>query len=286
MELTFPDMPNAYVLVGAGGTGARVAALLPKIVRQQDSVIIIDGDTIEPKNIIRQHFVHEDVGKNKAAVVMARLKRALIPALRDNLATAAIPEMIHRRWVSEQANLVRNKRMIYIGCVDNAMARETINGFFGPDAGSEMIWFDCGNLLRHGQVLLARLNARTNINMAYLNMQDPNNGDLRGLAHTWDDRQAMFNLQYEGIGLHAPELLKEAANAGPACDAVVLDAQTAAANQTAAAIVFNLLSAVADGLPIVAPFYSFSTVPPMVQAEGWKPGATIMTRYGDRVVLS
>ncbi len=287
LELTFPDQPNAYVLVGAGGTGARVASLLPKIVRAQDSVIIFDHDTVEPKNLIRQHFVHEDIGKNKAIVAAARLKKALIPQLRDAVPVHAIGERITSRWAGRVQDAARGRRWVYIGCVDNAEARKSIYNQISLEHGGNAVWIDSGNLLRHGKIILGKLVGRVRVNKAfYATLPAMRQEQLAGYIDSADN-YIELPVMYNGIMSHAPELLNTANDAqGPDCDAVVLDGQTAAANQMAASIVFNLLSAMADGLPITAPHYTFSTVPPMVAAEPWKAGLGVTGRYGAVVALT
>lgn len=279
LELTFPNHPNCYVLVGAGGTGARVAALLPKIIKREDSVIVFDHDTVEPKNLIRQHFVHEDVGKNKAVVTAARLKRALIPALRDAVQVEAAPEKISSHWTTRYANLIRGKRMVYVGCVDNATARHKISRLIPTEHGHRTVWLDSGNLLRHGQVILAGLCDYVDISRAYIKSRKLDI-QIAEVAQEITESAYRINLMYNGVQLHAPELLNASNDdQGPDCAAIILDSQTAAANQMAASIMFNLLSAIGDGLPITAPYYSFSTVPPMVKAEEWRKGGVNKSRY-------
>ena len=42
-----------YIVLGAGGTGSWLAQFLSKI---EVPVYLIDGDVVEPKNVLRQNF--------------------------------------------------------------------------------------------------------------------------------------------------------------------------------------------------------------------------------------
>ena len=65
-------------IAGAGGLGSNVAALLVRSgVRQ---LLIVDGDTVEPSNLNRQHYWPEDLGRPKVLALRDRLL-GLEPAL-------------------------------------------------------------------------------------------------------------------------------------------------------------------------------------------------------------
>ncbi len=65
-------------IAGAGGLGSNVAALLVRSgVRQ---LLVVDGDTVEPSNLNRQHYWPEDLGRPKVLALRDRLL-GLEPAL-------------------------------------------------------------------------------------------------------------------------------------------------------------------------------------------------------------
>ncbi len=71
-------MQSTYHLIGAGGTGSIVAPHLLRHLRKthdgKDFVLyIVDGDLISEKNVSRQDFNPNHVGKPKAAALAARL---------------------------------------------------------------------------------------------------------------------------------------------------------------------------------------------------------------------
>ena len=63
------------VLLGAGGTGGYLIPHLYRIahsINKSIRIIVCDGDVVEEKNLIRQNFVRQDIGHNKAKVLAER----------------------------------------------------------------------------------------------------------------------------------------------------------------------------------------------------------------------
>ena len=58
MYFTTPK-PYAIFVLGAGGTGSWLCAFLDKQ-SQGNNVIVMDGDVVEDKNILRQNFTRKD----------------------------------------------------------------------------------------------------------------------------------------------------------------------------------------------------------------------------------
>lgn len=77
-------IPSSIVVIGGGGTGSRLMPGLAQLVRTQIRkynplafrlnipIYVVDGDVVEEKNLMRQHFVRQDVGRNKAVVLAER----------------------------------------------------------------------------------------------------------------------------------------------------------------------------------------------------------------------
>lgn len=92
-------------LIGGGGVGAWLAALMPKIERE---VTVIDGDTVEEKNLDRQLFEIGDLGKPKAIALSRRFGVAAI-----------------NQWFTER--LTRFSRVDWlICCADNHPCRRSV----------------------------------------------------------------------------------------------------------------------------------------------------------------
>lgn len=137
-------------LVGCGGTGSwlapsvvRVARLLKEQFQRDVSVVFIDPDVVEEKNIYRQNFCQAEVGRNKAETL----------AYRYGLAWGV--DVIGMACTMEDASLklYASDLNIAIGCVDGARGRRQIEHVI-RGAGQRAWWLDCGNFKAGGQVLV------------------------------------------------------------------------------------------------------------------------------------
>lgn len=126
------DPPRTYVLVGAGGTGS---ALIDPLLRYLDTfhreaedfrLAVIDGDTVEPKNLDRQAFFGSDVQTNKAHALVNRYDDQRLRAVsryldQEHLATdvqeddtilIAVDNYAVRARIERQALTLRNVTII------------------------------------------------------------------------------------------------------------------------------------------------------------------------------
>ena len=146
----FGGNQNTIAVVGCGGTGAQVARLVARMIFDMErrnmqnipELLLIDPDTVEPKNIGRQLFSQAEVGEYKAVAVMRRLNAAL------GITCDAIPAAV------EPGMLYRAK--IIVGCVDNHLARRVIHERTESQGyhGITQVWIDAGNHRDSGQVLI------------------------------------------------------------------------------------------------------------------------------------
>ncbi len=150
-----------FYLVGCGGTGSWLACSLCRIARtltqqgKNTTLIFIDRDTVEQKNVLRQNFCDAEIGLNKAQTLALRYSLSWgvqVEALPDFFA----PEVIARDYYHRE-----HKLKIIIGCVDNAIARQSIaralsqyQSWHKRDVATELWWLDCGNHSNSGQVLI------------------------------------------------------------------------------------------------------------------------------------
>ena len=67
-----------YYIIGCGGVGS---AIVPSfcLLKPPAEITLIDGDTLEPKNLNRQMFSAREVGRNKAEALAARYQCRFIP---------------------------------------------------------------------------------------------------------------------------------------------------------------------------------------------------------------
>lgn len=153
------DHPGSIVVLGCGGTGAYVIAHLSRLLSvlqtsdasknwaSRINFIIADGDVVEEKNLIRQHFIHSDIGRNKAEVLAERYSAAF------GIQIGVAPKDIESG--KELMSLLRSSTtQLVIGCVDNNATRRMLSDWFNrPDNYVEKFWIDSGNEEKNGQVV-------------------------------------------------------------------------------------------------------------------------------------
>ncbi len=144
------DNPVKIVMLGAGGTGGYIAPFLYRMASIADreiKTIICDGDKVELKNLVRQNFVYQDVGSNKAQVIANRYSQAFgLPAF-------YIPSYIEdeNTLLSLLAPEENGQMIILIGAVDNNKSRRLCDTVFKKL--SDIIYIDSGNGEYYGQVV-------------------------------------------------------------------------------------------------------------------------------------
>lgn len=162
MELS--NRPDVVVLVGCGGTGSHVLpnilqylkslSLKSKLFKMPD-IILIDGDKVENKNLVRQRFTTRDVGKKKADALARRYSSVF------GCKIASYPEYIAHSDDLEKL-LSGYSFPMFIGAVDNHRARLVIwDACEKLSATKEVVWIDGGNETHHGQVILGSWNLKT-----------------------------------------------------------------------------------------------------------------------------
>lgn len=132
---------NGVMVVGCGGTGAFVADGLCRILPKSTSIILVDPDMVEERNLGRQFFARRDIGKFKAAALASRLADfydrdvQYLVGVFDGFQNIPSPELV-------------------IGCVDNALARKRIN-----ECCNGVWYIDAGNDYNSGQVFIGNASA-------------------------------------------------------------------------------------------------------------------------------
>ncbi|WP_029423404.1 ThiF family adenylyltransferase [Alicyclobacillus macrosporangiidus] len=130
------------ILVGVGGTGgyvlqqaARLLYSLKEQGRKVPGVLLIDGDVVEEKNLLRQYFLPQDIGRKKASVLAERYSRAY------GLDIAAYPE-----YLTRETNLQRigvTDGTIVVGAVDNGSTRRILHEQL--HCLNHVVYIDSGN---------------------------------------------------------------------------------------------------------------------------------------------
>lgn len=148
-----PTHPLLVNLIGCGGTGSQVLTslgrmnyALQKLGHPGLHVAAYDGDTVTDVNCGRQLFAEQEIGLNKAVVLVTKLNYFF------GTTWEAIPEMYDAK--SPTGNIT-------ISCVDTVDARKTIAGRLEDgcratlhDMRRSYYWLDFGNAATTGQVVL------------------------------------------------------------------------------------------------------------------------------------
>jgi hypothetical protein len=152
--------PVKIIVIGAGGTGGyviphlyRLAFAAQRLVR----VVVCDGDIVEEKNLIRQNFIAQDIGGNKAEVLAERYSAAFgfeaeyVPAFIESakeLDRLIQPDVIRPKYYGAPPE---TQRVILLGCVDNNQSRKLCHEVFRK--AESLIYIDSGNGENTGQVV-------------------------------------------------------------------------------------------------------------------------------------
>lgn len=149
-----------FIIIGAGGTGGYLIPNLGRMVGiknkegKSHTVTIVDADLIEDKNLLRQNFSPNDVGKNKAEVMASRYGRAFGQTfyyLTDYIESG---EQVFEIMQSES-----NKMPVIIDCVDNNKTRfiikEGIRLYHQKDGRKNTAYVSSGNEEYAGQVIFS-----------------------------------------------------------------------------------------------------------------------------------
>lgn len=175
---------KAIVVIGCGGTGSW---LIPKLVKtindmkrknlitKDFTLTLVDGDTVEPKNLIRQNFIEQDIGKNKAAVMADRYS----PHLNDGISTVYLDKYLTKikenlegkdkdNFVNTDSFLYsftgENTATIIFNLVDNDNARKSLHcsASYLSDR-SNIVIADVGNEDTFGQLYASFYNKYYNL---------------------------------------------------------------------------------------------------------------------------
>ena len=154
------ERPVKIVMLGAGGTGGYAAPHIYRLIHTLNRparFLVADGDIVEEKNLVRQNFIHADLGRNKAAVMAERYASAF------GMEIAYLPEFIENEdalAAMTAPDYFRKELVILIGAVDNNRSRQMCHGVF--QKAKELVYIDSGNGQYTGQVVCGiRRNGRT-----------------------------------------------------------------------------------------------------------------------------
>lgn len=162
LAFTTPIKPGNYnkrfviIVAGVGGTGGYVVRDLSRFLYSINKragleydikMVCVDPDIVEEKNLLRQNFLPQDLGQNKAQVLASRHAKAF------GIEIASVPQKLDRTLLQTLTSQYSNMVPIIVGCVDNNLARREIHSFVANNSRT-ILWIDSGNEKTSGQVIL------------------------------------------------------------------------------------------------------------------------------------
>ena len=146
------EPPSPYrlriTIAGCGGTGSFLAESVCRLlIGTPHQLTLIDPDTVEPRNILRQNFYPQDAGLNKAAALANRLSRNFnVPITYSELA------LVSPNHGLSYLNNPLQEATVILTCVDNPKARQAVQDLTSSHRNPWVI--DAGNDSQFGQILI------------------------------------------------------------------------------------------------------------------------------------
>lgn len=155
--------PAKILVLGVGGTGGHVVPNLYRLAyslreNRTIDIILVDGDTVEKKNLLRQNFVESDLGRHKSEVLAHRYSAAF------GVPVNYIPNFIEsdERLADILKPATKDEITILLGCVDNNRSRQMCHRVF--QSMNNLVYIDSGNGEFTGQAVCGvRKNNRTKL---------------------------------------------------------------------------------------------------------------------------
>lgn len=208
---------TTVAVVGCGGTGGYVAEGLCRILDQDKTILLVDLDRVEQRNLIRQNFYPSDIGRFKSEALAHRLSEKF----KRPIAYSTIP-----------VSMLETCPDIIIGCVDNGPARKDIALKVASRTNPPMNfykgwWIDAGNGDNYGQVLIG-------------------NRTKQYMDHAFETSQHIC-ISLPLPTMQRPDLLLEAPREPDCAEAVARDEQSPTINQMMASLVLEVVRRICAG---------------------------------------
>lgn len=143
-------MADSIIVVGCGGTGSHYIKELGRLLygmgaKEKVKLILVDGDYVEEKNLVRQAFLPQDIGYNKAQVMAEILSQAY-----------GITAEYYDKYIDTPADLEqlvdKDEVVLLIDCVDNHQCRQSMHRFY--QSRQHCIYMDSANEYSVGEVVI------------------------------------------------------------------------------------------------------------------------------------
>ncbi len=145
-------MKSDIVIVGCGGTGSHYIKELGRYLYRNGClrtneirIVLVDGDVVEDKNLVRQAFLPQDIGFNKAQVMAEMLFQVY-----------SITVDYYDGYIDNAKDiekLVRDDALVFlVGCVDNHQCRQSMHSFYTNR--EHCIYMDSANEYQSGEIVI------------------------------------------------------------------------------------------------------------------------------------
>lgn len=144
-------MKYTIIVVGCGGTGSHYVKELGRLLygmgdrKNQPRLILVDGDLVEEKNLVRQAFMKQDIGCNKAQV-MAEILQQTYGILAEYVDSYIDAPLDLEKLVAP------DDMVVLVGCVDNHQCRQSMHNFY--ESRKHGIYMDSANEYSAGEVVV------------------------------------------------------------------------------------------------------------------------------------
>ena len=212
LDNTFARSPFTVLLVGCGGTGGFLAEGLRRVLPPQARLILVDHDRVEERNLLRQNFTSQDIGRFKSEALAYNLARKTGRPVGYSIFPVA---MMSFDWNG-----------LVLGCVDNGPARRDIAQKFDEHIFYPRWWVDAGNGENYGQILIGN--------------------ETRRLLDSFEqESETCLALPLPTIQM--PTLLAQAPRTRDCAEAVLAGEQGPTINQTMAALMLEAVLRLIEG---------------------------------------
>ena len=114
-----------FIIVGVGGTGSLLARDLPKLlIDTPHKMLLIDGDVVEKKNMLRQSYQEQDIGDHKAVALSSKINTFY------NTHCEALGLFLTKNEIVDYCENNISYTPVIIGCVDNDATRKLLEYTF------------------------------------------------------------------------------------------------------------------------------------------------------------
>lgn len=140
------------IVIGCGGTGGHYVNNLGRFLHSYNyktefnlKIILVDGDVVEKKNLTRQPFLVQDIGRKKAEVMAEVMYQVY------GVPCEYVDHYID--YIDDIKKLVREDAVVLlVGAVDNHQCRQTMHDFF--EESDTCIYMDSANEYSVGEIVV------------------------------------------------------------------------------------------------------------------------------------